>query len=53
LYQPFASEVREGDGVSEGGVASYLNDVEIGADTLPALSVQVPDTEAEEESGPP
>ena len=41
---------RAGDTL--GGVASYGNASVFGAETLPALSVQVPPTDAEPESGP-
>ena len=52
LYQPFASAPRAGDGVTDGGVASYWNVVVSGAETLPATSVQVALTVADPESGP-
>ena len=52
LYQPFASGPRAGDTETLGGVASYLNENVFGADTLPALIVHVPETDADLESGP-
>src|SRR6478609_9252896 len=52
LYQPFASAVRLGAGDTPGAVASYWNESVFGAETLPALSVQVPAAVAEPESGP-
>jgi hypothetical protein len=53
LYQPFVSGERSAVIVEElGGVASYSKGRETGADTFPALSVQVPSTEADTESGP-
>jgi len=52
LYQPFASGWRAGLAVTEGPAASYLSpNVEV-ALRLPALSVQVPLTEADPVSGP-
>jgi hypothetical protein len=51
LYQPFWSGARPGVAVTVGAVASYFtgNEEEVG---LPALSVQLPDTEAPALSGP-
>jgi hypothetical protein len=51
LYQPFASGPRDGLGVVEGAVASYLTAADAGS-TLPALSRQEPLTEALLLSGP-
>ena len=52
LYQPFESAARAAAALTDGGVASYLSGNEAGALTLPALSVQVPETLAEPPSGP-
>ena len=53
LYQPFASAARAGlPPVTVGAVASYLSWWLKGALTLPALSVQVPGTDAAAPSGP-
>src|SRR6266550_2284880 len=52
LYQPFASAARPGAGETPGAVASYWNERVFEAETLPALSVQVPPADAEPESGP-
>src|SRR5689334_17563165 len=53
LYQPLLSAPRAGVGVIVGGVPSYLNPSDCGAETLPALSRHVPDTLADAASGPP
>jgi hypothetical protein len=52
LYQPFASAALPGAGETPGAVASYWNESVLAAETLPALSVQVPVADAEPESGP-
>src|SRR5436190_2116831 len=51
LYQPFASATRDGDAVTAGAVASYLNpnDAE---PRLPAASTHSPETVALPVSGP-
>src|SRR5256885_3938027 len=51
LNQPFTSAPRPAAAVTTGGVASYLRPNEV-APALPALSKQVPATEARELSGP-
>jgi hypothetical protein len=51
-YHPFVSGARAACGETSGGVASYRNERVCGAETFPALSVQVPVTEADAESGP-
>jgi hypothetical protein len=51
LYQPFASEAREGVAVACGAVASYLSVYDAGP-TLPARSRQEPPTSAPAVSGP-
>src|SRR5262245_20292193 len=52
LYQPFASGARPGLAFTLGGVPSYLKPKVVVAE-LPALSVHVPETDAEPLSGPP
>lgn len=52
LYHPFASAPRAGEAVTDGGVASYSNEVLFGAETSPAPLVHVSLTEADPESGP-
>ena len=52
-YQPLLSGLRSGDGVTAGGVASYLNPTLAGALAFPATSVQVPESEADALSPPP
>src|SRR5882672_3327409 len=52
LNQPFESAARESSALTEGAVASYLNACVAGAETLPAPSTQVPETEAAAVSGP-
>jgi hypothetical protein len=52
LYHPFASAARAGAAETFGGVASYSKDRVFGEETLPALSVHVPLTDADAESGP-
>src|SRR5436190_9146123 len=51
LYQPFASATRDGDAVTAGAVASYLNPNER-EPRLPAASMQSPETDALAVSGP-
>src|SRR4051794_6567699 len=53
LYQPSLSGPRDGVGVTDGGVPSYLKPSDWVAEVLPALSRQLPPTFAELESGPP
>jgi hypothetical protein len=52
LYQSFESAPRAGAGETDGAVASYWRGSVLAAETLPALSVHVPLTVAEPESGP-
>jgi hypothetical protein len=52
LYQPFASGPRDAEPETLGPLASYRNETDWDAEWLPALSVQLPETEADEESGP-
>src|SRR5262245_9146974 len=53
LYHPFASGGRAALAFTLGGVPSYLRAKLPAADTLPALSVHVPATDAAPLSGPP
>jgi hypothetical protein len=52
LYHPFASVPRDGVGVTEGPSSSNWNVEETGPLVFPALSLQVPLTEAPPLSGP-
>jgi len=52
-YQPFVSGGLSTAGVTEGGVASYLNANAAGALVLPATSVHVPETVTAAPSPPP
>src|SRR5436189_456802 len=52
LYQPFASGPRDGVAVAEGPWSSNWNVVATGPLVFPALSLQVPLTEAPPLSGP-
>ncbi len=54
LYQPFASAPRARETETPGAVPSYLIGPKlVAALTLPALSLQVPEKDADPLSGPP
>src|SRR5882672_12160486 len=46
LYQPFESPARESSALTEGAVASYLNEYSAAAEELPAWSTQLPEMDA-------
>ena len=52
VYQPSLSGAREAEASTDGPVASYFSENAPPDAELPASSVQLPATEAPEESGP-
>ena len=52
MYQPSLSGAREAEASTDGPLASYFSENAPPDAELPAASVQLPVTEAPEESGP-